>query len=531
MENKKDIGKAFQEKLNSLDRVPGDHVWIGISNAVEKDKKGKNGLFFFWGATLFLLVIGAIAILNQDDQNDGHTINAPKNAIENTTINSSKANTTNNGLSDSVNSENKSNKTVLNKNTDTKTNKSNETTANKNSGTSTNRSNETTANKNDLLKNKKVTASKIGINTKNNIGKINATKRAKLTNSTTESLLSSSIQRSNRNKFAATSGESKINSLAELKNKNTVRKWGKKSRNKPSKEEASSSFTKTGATKTDEKTTDLNTLQTNTIVNSGSELKIKKKDSIAEKDKTITIFMHPEDSIKEDSLNVNKKYYVDIFASPTVYGYFSNGGVFDSRLNSLSKNSEIKLSYGLGITYDASEKISFRFGISKINLSYTTLNAPVAGPNYNGIIYNAFVSNQTILKASNAMATNKNQPAAMDITHEISYTEIPLSIKYKFLDKIVGLKSSLGFSYLLLHENTVSIKTNSGYMQDIGKMKNLSTTSFSISAGLELDYLVFANAKIFMEPMLNYQLKAFSERVAKSYIFGLHVGVRYSFNN
>jgi hypothetical protein len=207
MENKKDIGKAFKEKLNSLDRVPGDHVWIGISDAIEKDKKGKNGLFFFWGATLFLLVIGAIAILNQYDQNDGLGINTQKNAKENTIINNSKAKTTNNGVGDVINSKNKSN----------------ETTADKNSETSTNRSNATTANKNDLLKNKKATISKIRSNTKNNIGKLNATKQAKLTNSTTENGSSSSSQKSNRTKFASTSGKNKMNSLSELKNKSIER--------------------------------------------------------------------------------------------------------------------------------------------------------------------------------------------------------------------------------------------------------------------------------------------------------------------
>jgi hypothetical protein len=531
MENKKDIGKAFKEKLNSLDRVPGDHVWIGISDAIEKDKKGKSGLFFFWGATLFLLVIGAIALLNQYDQNDGLGINTPKKATENTIIYNSKVKTTNNSLSDSTNSENKSNETVSNKSTGTKTNKSNETTADKNSETSTNRSNATTANKNDLLKNKKATISKIRSNTKNNIGQVNASKKAKLTNSTNVSVLSSSSQKSKRTKFASTSGKNKMNSLSDLKNKNTGRKWFKKSRNKPEKEESSSIVAKTDATQTEEKATDLNPLKVNDIVNSGSELKNKATDSIAEKDKTITIFMHPEDSIKEDSLDVNKKFYVDIFASPTLYGYFSTAGVFDNRLNSLSKKSDIKWSYGLGITYDSSEKISFRFGISKINLSHTILNASIDGTNYNSIVYDAFVSNQTILKASNAMATNKNEPARMNITHEISYIEIPVAIKYKFLDREIGMKSSLGFSYLLRYDDKVIIKTNSGYQQDIGKMKNLSTTSFSINAGLELDYSVFENAKIFMEPMLNYPLKAFSESVAKPYVFGLHLGVRYSFNN
>lgn len=499
MENRKDIGKAIKDKLNSLDKVPGERVWISINEAIEKDKKRKKGLFYFWGTILGSLAISAIIIFNQSNQIAGLSIDKPKNVLKEVTINSSTVQTTTNGEGNATNS--------------------------------TYKSNETAGNKNDLLRNEKVMPGKINISTKNNIATVNTTKSTKLANSMTESLLSNSNQKSSRNNFAAASRKNKKSSSTEVEKEKAVRKAVKKSSVKATIKDVNLSFAKNDGITTTEKPTDSNSLQTSNDIKSATELKIEEKKLNTKTDKTITIVMHPEDSIQKDSLEVNKKYYVDVFASPTLYGYFSTESIFDTRLNSLDKNSEIKWSYGLGITYDFFEKISFRLGISNINLSYTTVNVPVDGLNYNGIVYKPSVSNQTILTASKAIAIQINGSTTMDVTQELSYIEIPLSIKYKFFDKKIGIKSSLGFSFLFLNENKVSIKTNNGYLQDIGKIKNLSQTTFSINVGLEVDYPVFTNTKIFMEPVLNYQFGAFSESASTPYIFGLRAGVRHSFNN
>ena len=238
--------------------------------------------------------------------------------------------------------------------------------------------------------------------------------------------------------------------------------------------------------------------------------------------------MYPADSIKKENAEVYKKFYVDVFASPTMYGYFSKGSTLDSRLDSLSTKSEIKFSYGVGLTYDLSEKIAVRIGYSKVNISFVTKNAPIDVSNYSGIDYNPNISNQSILTSDNFPL---NGAAIVDIIQKISYTEIPIEFKYKFLDKKIGMKSSFGFSFLYLNENKVSIKTDTGFSQDIGKTRNLSGTSISVNLGLEMDYPLFKNTKIFVEPMFNYQIKAFSNSDFKPYFFGIHTGIRYSLNN
>jgi hypothetical protein len=569
MENKKDIGIAFKEKLNSLDRVPGDHVWNSISDAIEKDRKGikgKNGLSYLFVAILILLGISTMVILDQSNIIVGKNINVQKLPNENGTVENGKVKTITNSVDEVVNSKSKTNETNANENdslqnekvtTSKFSSKSKNNIENIKASTQANLTGTITEstffntspkssnnnfgstlkplnsnlNKIDLLDNEKGKTSKIKSNTTNAFGTVNASKHAKLASGTTASELSSSSQKKIRKKFVSLSGKNNINSLTESKKGKARRNAVKKSSVKVEIEEINQSLAKNDEAKVGERLTDFSPLQTGNAVKMGKELKTEKLDSIAKKDKTITVLMHPEDNIENDSLKAYQKFYVDIFASPTLYGYFSTGNVFDNRLNSLDKKSAIKLGYGLGITYDFSEKTSFRFGVSIINVSHRKLNAPVNVSDYSCIYYNGFVSNQTILQASNAMPTKVGGPVKMDITYQISYIEIPCMIKYKFFDQKIGIRSSLGFSYLLLNESKVSIETNSGYRQYVGKIKALNQNSFSINIGLDADYPVFTHTKVFVEPILNYQLRTFAETPSQPYIFGLHFGLRHSFNN
>ena len=148
--------------------------------------------------------------------------------------------------------------------------------------------------------------------------------------------------------------------------------------------------------------------------------------------------------------------------------------------------------------------------------------------NYDGINYNPNISNETIYNAS---GIDPNQTFKMDITQKFTYTEIPVEFKYRFLDKKLSIKSSCGFSYLMLNENSISVKTINGFQQQIGKTKDISNTAFSLNLGLELEYPIFKNTSIFAEPMLNYMVKAASSGTYNPYIFGIHTGIRISFNN
>ena len=496
MENRKDIGKAINDKLNSLDNTPREQVWSGINYELQKKKKRRIGFFFFWGKTIGLLLVGAMVGLYVYHQNDGFNSDLPSNSKDTITVNN-------------VNSE------TVTSNPNTKTSEINST--------------ETKAKNSSTIDDKNAIESNNSISNKNNSDDKNGNRIENSENRKSKNASTKTVRKANPNDVFSKSGKGKSTLFSKTNTKKSDRKSAKNSKKKSRKGKAGLTSSETKTTKSDTPIVDLSSLQNKSSDDLTSEFKRKKTDSITkkEKEKTITINMYPKDSIKEDSAKIYKKFYVDVFASPTLYGYFGKNSTLDSRLDSLPKKSEIKFSYGVGLTYDLSEKFSIRIGYQKIDISFTTKNAPIDVSNYSGIDYNPNISNETILNASQEI----NSPNKMDITQKISYTEIPVEFKYKFLDKKIGIKSSLGFSYLLLDENKVSIKTANGFSQDIGKTRGLSQTSLSVNLGVEMDYPLFKNMKIFVEPMFNYQIKAFSNSDFKPYIFGIHTGIRFSLNN
>ena len=489
MENRKDIGKIISEKLDSLDKTPNEKVWIGINEELQqKKKKRRLAFFFFWTKTLGVFFIGAVIAFFIYHQNDGFDFGLPNNSKDKIIINIEKGEPNATNPNTIKNNQNQNIKSILDVNTAIEDSDLN-------------------------VNNNPVNTSKSDKNPK----------KPYYNNPEKNSEIISAKNKSKTIYSKSAKGKSKFDSKKSFSNKRKDRSI---------KDQRKLLSSENNTIKKDSVVVDLTELQNKKSIESTSKIKAKKTDSLIAKkgkEKTININMYPKDSLKTDSTRVYRKFYIDAFISPTYYGSFTKESVLDRDLDTLTKKSQLKFSYGFGVTYDLTEAISVCIGYSKVNLNYITKNAPIGinmpgADNFSGIRYNANTSNATIFAASNGSEK-------MDITQKISYTEIPIAIKYTFLNKKIGLKSSLGFSYLLLDENKISIKTLNGYTQDIGKTKDLSDTSFSVNVGLEIDYPLFKNTKIFVEPLLNYQIKAFTGNDFQPYIFGIHTGIRYSINN
>ena len=489
MENRKDIGKAFNKKLSALDKVPSEKIWGNIHEELEKKKKRRIGFFLFWSGAIGLFLLGTFGAYYLYNQNSDSKDFPHHNATDVTVVGGQK------------NSSNKDNLTNEN---------------------------------NHNLENENVVNAEKSINNENS----NNNEKASINEKSTENIESANKNNSKTTKVAIGKSTLKTN-LKSIKKSNSFKKksvlisrnknskWSKKS-NKKSKHKKGKSAKKGTLLNqnldvlkgTNSAIADNSSQKTSTVTKKETDTTFAKKP----KEKTKTINMFPKDSIQKDSALVFKKFDVDVFVSPTYYNYFSKKSSLDSRLDSITKTIEIKFSYGIGLSYDLTEKISVRIGYSKTNLSFTTKNASINVANYDGIIYNANTSNQSIYSAS-------NNAERMNITQKISYSEIPLEVSYKFYDKKIGLKGTVGFSYLYLNDNSITIKTSNGFSQEIGKTNDLSKTALSINIGAGIDYKIFKNTKIFIEPMFNYQIKAFTKSNYKPYYIGIHTGIRYSFNN
>jgi hypothetical protein len=497
MENRKDIGKAINDKLNSLDKTPREQVWIGINEELQKKKKRRFAFFFLWTKAIGLLLVGAIAAFYVYRQNDGFGFGTPKDPNNSIIVNES---------NDNING---SDKNKMRDNTGVESPVGNDNKSSINSGIAADDENSAEGN-NSINKTNSLDRKKI-----NRSGNLNNNRNKPSVNSD---------GKNNSGNFSSKSGKAKSKLFSKAGSaKLTKKKSGKKSK----KAKDNLALLEANLSKKDSAVADLTSLQDKKTDGLIPEVKPKKKDSIPakkEKDLTKNINMYKKEA--KDSVPVlsYKKFDFDVYVSPTFYGYFGKDSTLDNRLDSLPKKSEVKFSYGVGLTYDMSDKLSFRIGYSKVNISYVTQNAPIDVPNYNGIGYHPNISNASIY----AMSSGAER---MDITQKISYTEIPFEFKYKFSDKKISLKSSAGFSYLIMNGNTVSVKTLNGYSREIGKTKKLTTSSISFNLGVEANYPLFKNMKIFIEPTFNYQVKGFSDSAFKPYYFGIHTGLRYSFNN
>lgn len=502
MENKKDIGKAISDKLGSLDKSPREEVWIGIREALEKKKKRRFLFILFWTRTIGLVLAGAIVAFLIYQQTVGFGTDLPKGS-NSTTIANGNEEQSSDGNSNSKNSigENSGitdsgNKTKKNIAPDTKNNSEDamrskneagysgkKTIKKKNSGWITNNA--------AGGKGKKASGKKTGKNTADGV--------------------------------VSKAGKTK-NKAAQYAKANS-KKPGKKGKNTAKSELDAFAQNKTDADKTPGEI-DLNALKGDgTATDKTIAETNKKKDSVpAKKEKKKTVAQKPEDKTKKDSTETTKgfaKFHVDVFVSPTHYGYFGNLSTLDRRLNSNAKSTEMEWNYGAGLSYQLTERTSIRIGYSRIKLNYTTKNALIDTPNYSRIEYKQDVSNESIFAATNGAET-------MDITQNLTYTEIPLEGRYRFLDKKIGLNAIFGFSFIILNENSVSVTTDNGFRYNIGKTKDIFDTSVSANIGLGIDYTIFKNAKAFIEPTLNYQAISFENSSYKPYYFGLHVGIRYA---
>ncbi|WNM19173.1 hypothetical protein [Flavobacterium capsici] len=467
MESKNDIGKFYKTNLEKLDNIPSKKVWENIELELKKKKERRIILFWFWFTPLFLIfiVFSTKTYLNFNSSKKENQVDTNNSTLKTIDIDYNENNINSNTIENySVTENNNSiDKDSIENAQNKKTNQ--ESFKNNNSAKKSKKNRETNS-------------------TKNNKSKKHISK----------SLISSV---NNKNTFFSTNNS--INN--EIKEEININE---------NQEE----------TKLDLKS--FNKLE-DTITKKSSKTAI---DSVSKKKEKIkNIKMLPENTTKKDSSVKYRKFEIDIYVSPTLYNTMANKSFLDNRLDNNAKKSNIKSSFGFGLSCNLFEKISFRIGYGITNYSLTTSNVLINTTNYSFINYNPNTLNQSIYLDSNNSET-------MELTQEISYSEIPLDIKYNLINSKFGINGIAGFSFLILNKNEIYAKTKNGFGQFIGETSNLMKINFTANLGLGIDYKLNKRLKIIVEPIFNYHLNTFdSKNSVKPYSFVIRTGLRYSLNN
>ena len=216
----------------------------------------------------------------------------------------------------------------------------------------------------------------------------------------------------------------------------------------------------------------------------------------------------------------------------------SGGSAIDPDFSENQKTADNSLSFGVGVNYAVSKKVTLRSGINKLSLGYNTNNVMystgLANNNLANIKYTSTslieIKNESNLNMLSLFEINLQKTTTGTINQKMGYYEVPLEVSYAILDKKFGINLIGGVSTLFLNQNKISLVSFETKIT-LGEARNLNQINFSTNVGVGFQYQIMKSFKINFEPMLKYQMNTFSSNSGnfKPIFVGLYSGISYSF--
>jgi hypothetical protein len=254
------------------------------------------------------------------------------------------------------------------------------------------------------------------------------------------------------------------------------------------------------------------------------------------------------------------RWSIAAMASPTYYARFNSGN--DELSKQLMASEENLISYSGGVAF--SYKVNKRFSIQS-GLYYSSVGQMVDGinsfggfqkygntskgdPNFEVLTANGTVrtNNADVFLISNGpverITTNYTNdvfdPKKANLQYlnntlrqNFSYLELPIVLRYKFVDKKIDLNLIGGVSYNMLVNNSVYTMVDGGRYQ-IGETEGLNLFTVSSSLGMGMEYSFSDKLSLNLEPTFRYYLNPFNGITGSKinpYSFGIFSGVSYKF--
>ncbi|MCU4187874.1 hypothetical protein M9Q43_01700 [Flavobacterium sp. HXWNR29] len=547
MKEQKNIERLFQEKFKDFEATPPQGSWDMIASRLNEKKKKKRVIPFWFqlsGIAASLIIVGTL-ILNYQSEQDNliqdntNTIvsedaknktnndnNISNTGIKNSRITSSESNELNQKTSEKNKFEENINQNKINTNSITKTKNVIVSGSKENKKSNSTISSFTNSNGN------------IVDNTKgNNISKNKKRNTAKNNNITipNDELIG------NENVFVNSNDKSlvidqKKKSIDQTNNKNINSDKIDAFFEKDKKETIVTNNTNDDLKENNNSTTIVASTQ---IITKDSTLVAKIAE---EKNPLEELLAAKEEGRNEDEKEKEKrsKWAVSTNASPVYFNSLAEGSSIDSRLIANQKSFNSTLSYGVGINYNITKKLTVKTGINSLKIDYNTNDITFyqdigAKPLENIKTNNAgkMINIESKLQDNGQFVSVIGTPLVKydgSLNQEIGFIEVPLELSYKLIDKKFGIDVIGGVSTLFLSENNVSLVSN-GQEMSIGSANNLNNIHFSSNVGLGFKYSFWKNFNANFQPMFKYQINTFSENSGnfKPYFIGLYSGISFSF--
>jgi len=537
MGDKKHIDRLFQEHFKDFEITPDADVWNRIQD--ELGHKKKRRVIPFWMqlggiaaalALLFMLGYNLFSgedkqtteeqIVNEDVKKDTSPI-----LIENEDNNSNEAINNEINLNDAIVDQNKNNETTAEEK-EVIANQSAET----NNKTQTNKklTNDTLNTDAVVAKDNNSSATKTNLTDK----KVQLTKnQGAVANNNTSGVRTKKLTKDPYKKDATT--------LIDKTEKNAVANTDKKEENNNL--NPAVSIEKNGELKNNTAITDVGEKAQEDVVKKEEKDELPSiLDAIAKEEKNTDI-------AKVESPS-DKKWSVNPMVAPVYYNTVGEGSPIHSQFKDNAKSGNINLSYGVGVAYQLSKRLSVRSGVNVVNLGYETeeiaFTASLDGGNLETISYNSNTSRLNVKDrtpgdfgnfssdAPNDVTTNRGPAETIGVmSQQFGYVEVPVELKYRLVDKKIGINLIGGLSSLFLTDNNISLESIDNLITDVGEANNINNTSFTTNVGLGIDYALSNNLQLNLEPIFKYQLNAFNRDAGdfQPFYMGVYTGISFKF--
>ena len=252
----------------------------------------------------------------------------------------------------------------------------------------------------------------------------------------------------------------------------------------------------------------------------------------------------------------NNRWSILAMAAPTYYSQFTTSN--NELAHDIMSSDKGRASYsgGMGFAYKINKRFSVQSGFyysamgqelgdvtafsgfQQVNPSKGVNNFKVLTPN--GTV---LANNPDVYLSSNAIpervVTKSNiDPYKQNLNYlsnslyqDLSYFELPLLLRYKVIDRTIGVSFVGGLSYNFLINNSV-YTMNDGGKYPIGTTDGLSNLSLSSSLGMGMEYKFSKKFSFNIEPTFRYFINSSnSERIAglHTYSLGVFSGLAYKF--
>ncbi|HCC69988.1 MAG TPA: hypothetical protein DEQ09_02385 [Bacteroidales bacterium] len=253
----------------------------------------------------------------------------------------------------------------------------------------------------------------------------------------------------------------------------------------------------------------------------------------------------------------DKKWQLGAIVSPTYLS--SNLKTANEVLSQINDNEGGVLSYtgGISVSYKMSNRLSIQTG-----LYYSSLGREIKGvtsysgfspyaSSKGGVIFGVETSSGTVNSTNNDIflsdvsanridgyySVDNFDPVKFNLTpygdqlrQSFEYLEIPLMVRYKFIDSKLDFNILGGMSYNFLIGNQTWAMNNKGSKVLIGSTEGVDHLLLSSSLGMSMEYEISENFSLNFEPHVRYFLNTGGDLGSGNpYTFGIFSGMHFKF--